>query len=450
MKFVFSCASLRCRGLSVPIFVVALLAAFAGLVSVEPATAAEKYAAIAVDAATGEVIYSRNPDDLRYPASITKVMTIYILFQELRAGRMTLKTPIVMTKHAASMSPSKLGIAPGRSITADEAIRVLVTKSANDVAVAVGETISGSETTFAIRMTNTARSLGMSRTTFKNASGLPNSAQMTTARDLATLGLRIQRDFPDYYKYFSISSATVAGKTFRSHNKLIGKYRGTNGIKTGFINASGFNLIASVKRDGKHLVGVVMGGSTGPARDKQMKAMLDSLFPKVAARRSYTIAAYAGAIPPAIKASIAAAPIIDSRDDERPVQVAATSTPAVTSDATAPLTIAALAESASASPTTTQSIAAPETQAPTRAADGSWHIQVGAFPSESSAEKQIDKVKATGVKAIAGKSGFTQASDGEKKVYRARFSGFSQESAKATCKALSRKSIDCLALSPQG
>ncbi|WP_342642434.1 D-alanyl-D-alanine carboxypeptidase [Rhodoligotrophos ferricapiens] len=454
----------------IPVLVVALLQ-----VMITPASATEKYAGIVVDAATGKILYGRNIDDQRYPASLTKVMTLYILFQELRAGRMTLNTPIVMSKHAASMQPSKLGLKPGRSIRVEDAIRVVVTKSANDVAVAIGEAISGSESAFAERMTRTARALGMSRTQYRNASGLPNPGQVTTARDLATLGLRIQRDFPDYYRYFGISSATVAGKTFRTHNRLIGKYQGTDGIKTGYINASGYNLLASVRRSGKHLVGVVMGGRTAASRNKEMMAILNSGFAKVPARRSYQIAAYAGGSPATQVASVS-----DTSDHEVTggSSLAAVAQPSKTALAAAEpkptanpasggaphMTMAALVEATAMTGSTAgmeRAAPAGQTQQSTSSSgsdeakprsDGSWLIQVGAFPTEASAEKRLAAVRASGIKPLSGKPGFTEMAElgSQRAIYRARFSGFTQKGAQEACRALSRKSIDCLALSPQG
>ena len=206
-----------------------------------------------------------------------------------------------MSARAAGMAPSKLGVKAGKSITVETAIRALVVKSANDVAAAVAENIEGSEKDFARRMTRTARSIGMSRTTFANASGLPNPTQVTTARDMATLGLRLMRDFPQYYPYFRTRSFVYQGRTITGHNRLLASYDGTDGIKTGYINASGFNLVSSVRRGDKRLVGVVMGGRTGASRDAYMKKMLTQHFGK--ARGGKTIAAIAGSSRGAIAAN---------------------------------------------------------------------------------------------------------------------------------------------------
>lgn len=273
--------------------VLAMLLAVSGVsLSADDVTAAPKFSAMTVDARTGEVLYAQDPDGMRHPASLTKMMTLYILFEELKAGRLGLQSNITVSARATGMAPSKLGIRAGGTITVETAIQALVVKSANDVAAAVAETISGTEKAFAKRMTTTARAIGMSRTTFANASGLPNPAQVTTARDMATLGLRLMRDFPQYYPYFRTRSFVFQGRTIKGHNRLLGSYEGTDGIKTGFINASGFNLVSSVRRGDKRLVGVVMGGRSGASRDTYMKKMLSEHFDE--AKAGKTVAAYAG------------------------------------------------------------------------------------------------------------------------------------------------------------
>jgi D-alanyl-D-alanine carboxypeptidase len=231
-----------------------------------------------VDARNGKVLFAENADATRHPASLTKMMTLYLVFQDLSTGKIKLDSPIKMSARATGMAPSKLGVKTGQSITVETAIRALVVKSANDVAAAVAENLGGSEKAFAQRMTSTARNIGMSRTTFLNASGLPNPGQITTARDMATLGLRLMRDFPQYYPYFRTRSFVYQGRTIKGHNKLLGTYEGTDGIKTGYINASGFNLVSSVRRGDKRLVGVVLGGKSGASRDAYMKQMLSRNF----------------------------------------------------------------------------------------------------------------------------------------------------------------------------
>ena len=271
-----------------------MTAAVALAVGLIPATvhAAPQFSALTIDARNGKVLYANDIDGIRHPASLTKMMTLYLLFQDLSAGKLTMNSPITVSARCTGMAPSKLGVKAGQSITAETATRALVVKSANDIACAVAETLGGTESAFAQRMTRTARGLGMSRTLFLNASGLPNPRQVTSARDMATLGLRLMRDYPQYYPYFRTRSFVYQGKTIKGHNRLLGAYEGTDGIKTGYVAASGFNLVTSVRRGEKRLVGVVLGGKSGASRDAYMKQMLSKYFDD--ATNGGTIAAYAG------------------------------------------------------------------------------------------------------------------------------------------------------------
>lgn len=279
--------------------------------------AAPGFSAVTVDARTGKVLFSVEPDSQRHPASLTKVMTLYILFQELKAGRLKLTSQFTASAYSASRPPSRLGLKPGGRIIVEDAIKALVTRSANDVAATIGENISGSEKAFAARMTRTARSMGMTRTTFRNASGLPDTQQVTTARDMATLSLRIQRDFPEYYPYFRISGFTYKGTVIRTHNRLLGRFAGTDGIKTGYIRASGYNLTSSVARNGKRLVGVVLGAKSGASRNKYMMAMLDKQFRQASTNKANVIAAMCGT-PPGYKGD--PTPVVaDARDAPMPL-----------------------------------------------------------------------------------------------------------------------------------
>ena len=255
--------------------------AFIGLAGVSTPAKAAKYAAIVIEEDSGRVFFARNADSLRYPASLTKIMTLYLLFEDISAGHLTLKSRIPVSKVAAGRSPSKLYLKPGQSISAEQAIYALVTKSANDVATAVAEKLGGSERAFAKRMTRKARALGMSNTTFRNASGLPHSKQRSTARDMALLAIAMRRDFPQYFKYFSTKSFNWKGRKFSNHNKLLSKFNGTDGIKTGYINASGFNLVATVTRNNVKLIGVVFGGKTSRSRDAHMMDILERQFKRL-------------------------------------------------------------------------------------------------------------------------------------------------------------------------
>jgi D-alanyl-D-alanine carboxypeptidase len=240
----------------------------------------EKYAAIVVDANTGRVLFEKNSRDARYPASLTKMMTLYLLFEALDAGRVSLDTQIPVSAYAAKRPPSKIGFKPGQSIDVRSAILALAVRSANDVAAAVGEYLGGSEERFAAMMTAKARALGMQSTTFRNASGLPDEGQRTTAHDMAILGMALRRHFPHHYHYFSNREFTYAGKVIRGHNNLLGKVVGADGLKTGYIRASGFNLVTSVGRGGRRIVAVVMGGETAKSRDAHMEELIELYLPK--------------------------------------------------------------------------------------------------------------------------------------------------------------------------
>jgi D-alanyl-D-alanine carboxypeptidase len=240
------------------------------------ASIAPPLAAMVVDANSGRVLYAHNENELRHPASITKVMTLYLLFEQLEKGRLRLDSPLRISEHAAEQAPSRLGLHPGETITVENAIKAVVTKSANDIAVAIAENIGGGEEPFAEMMTRKAHALGMTHTQYRNASGLPNDEQLTTAADLAILGRAIQERFPRYYAYFSTRTFYFAGAALKNHNHLLGRLDGVDGIKTGYTHASGFNLLTSVRRSGRHIVAVVLGGRTAAQRDRLMADLVES------------------------------------------------------------------------------------------------------------------------------------------------------------------------------
>ena len=252
-----------------------------GIVPAAAQIGSDRYASIVIDARSGQALSAANADEPRYPASLTKMMTLYLLFEALRDGRMTLDSRMVMSAEAASQAPSKLGIPPGSSISVEQAILALVTLSANDVAWMIGETLGGSNDRFAQMMTQKARQIGMTNTVFRNANGLPDFQQVTTARDMAALGRRLYIDFPNRYHYFSTPEFRYGGRRVRSHNRMIGTYDGVDGIKTGFISASGFNIVTSAQRQGQRLVVAVFGGSTWVERDRHAAALLDDGFAKL-------------------------------------------------------------------------------------------------------------------------------------------------------------------------
>lgn len=236
-----------------------------------------------MDVDSGKVLEEENPDSLRYPASLTKMMTLYLTFESLKKGTMTLNQQIAVSNHAASQPATNIALSPGQHIAVKDAILSIVVNSANDSAVTLGEALGGTETEFAQKMTKKAAMLGMKNTIFRNASGLPDPRQHTTARDMATLGIALKRDFPQYFPFFKTESFTFEGNTYITHNHVMMRYAGVDGIKTGFIRASGFNLVTSVNRDGHHLVAVVMGGNTWRSRDDKMIALLDRTFNQLAA-----------------------------------------------------------------------------------------------------------------------------------------------------------------------
>ena len=256
---------------------------------VRPGSYTPPFSAYAVDGNSGRVLYGRDENELRHPASLTKVMTLYLLFEQLEKRRLSLDSELHVSHHAASQSPTKLGLRPGATIRVEDAIKSIVTKSANDMAVAVAEQIGGDEDTFARMMTHKAHALGMSRTLYRNASGLPNDEQMTTAKDMVTLGRAIHDKFPRYYHYFSTPSFRYAGQFMPNHNHLMEQVEGMDGIKTGYTRLSGFNLLSSVNRNGHYLVSVVLGGKTRLGRDRIMADLIQAQLDKCATTRTASV-----------------------------------------------------------------------------------------------------------------------------------------------------------------
>jgi D-alanyl-D-alanine carboxypeptidase len=454
-----------------------LVAVFLAVQVTAPAEANPRFAAVVVDAKSGKVVFSRNADARRYPASLTKMMTLYLVFEDMKAGRISLNSKLPVSAHAAGQPPSKIGFRPGQSVRVEDAINILVTKSANDVAAAVAEALSGSVPAFAERMTRKARELGMTRTTFKNASGLPHSEQVTTARDMATLGLRIQRDFPEMYRHFSQRSYSYGGKAYRNHNGLLGKVTGMDGIKTGYIRASGFNLCASVERNHKRIVAVVMGGRTAASRNNYMARLIEDMFRTAELTRTGRIAAYAGEPPglDAAKLRLASLPPPLPRGkpqfgepaNEAPVQAVALAegsdgdSEMELEDAASKVSLAATIASFGEDMRTVEAAdsdksevivaaAAPATEtAQETVVKSGWTIQVGAFPSQEGADTRLEQARKSGIELLSNKPGFTMTREGSGgTIYRARFSGFTESHAREACKVLKRNGLDCLALAP--
>ena len=278
-------------------------------------------ASVVVDGNAGAVLQASNAEAPRHPASLTKIMTLYLLFERLDAGKIRLDSPLKISEHAAEQAPTKLGLKPGQSIAVEDAIKAVVTKSANDAAVAIAENLGSSEDQFAKLMTEKAHALGMNRTTYVNASGLPDDDQITTAQDQALLGRAIQERFPHYYRYFSTEEFVYRGHAMRNHNHLLGVVGGVDGIKTGYTRASGFNLVTSVHRDGRYIVAVVLGGRSASERDAHMRELISAHIREASLRHSAPpIAENAEQVTEAATASIEKA----ARNEPKPVALGKT------------------------------------------------------------------------------------------------------------------------------
>lgn len=372
------------------------LAALA-LLPAGPAAAAKntRYAAIVLDTVSGEVLYEAHADAQRYPASLTKMMTLYMLFEAIERGDLGFKSKLVASKRAAQQPATNLALRAGQTLTVDQAIKALVIRSANDVAVVVAEALGGTESQFAQMMTQRAHRLGMPNTTFRNASGLPNSGQKSTARDLATLATALMRDFPQHYHYFSTTSFTFNGKTYNTHNRLMQSYAGVDGLKTGYINASGFNLATSAVRDGRRLVAIVLGGKTARSRDAHMADLLDRGF---ATNRSASLQAPSAPL----------VAVVPPLKPEVPIDLAASDV-----DGMVPVTRDV----------------------------GEYAVQVGAFSRFAPAQLAANQA----VRALPELLGAARVVvDQSSKFYRARLVGLTESDARAACKALKAQKTDCL------
>lgn len=535
-----------------------------------PADAAARHAALVVDVNSGKVLESAAADEPRYPASLTKMMTLYMTFELIEKGRLSYDSKIKISQEAANAAPSKLDLDPGEQIRVIDAVKALVTKSANDVAVALAEYIAGSEANFARLMTEKARAIGMSKTTFKNASGLPDNEQTTTARDMVTLALRLIDDFPEHYRHFSTRSFSYNGSTYRNHNTLMLGMRGSDGIKTGYTRASGFNLVSSVRQDGKHVVGAVFGGSSAASRNAEMRVLLTRALAKASTtktRKPMLVAAPRPAVRPKASVVATASPRLQpaapaaTPAPTAPIAAPSRTEPAAEPPPTAPSPTAATPEPrievaqvrrvmvaprerrlasaeqgaatapasrtsepprvdpapASAPETTPQpraddnprlafagagrplapgrppstlddqvalllardgapAAAPPQPLAPTAAmrtppaADqqrnpppayatrtvaaastnisaGSFLIQVGAYASQSEAERQVAFVRTKAASLLEGHAAETpRVEKGNRAFYRARFAGFNSGKAAEACLELRRRALDCFVM----
>ncbi|EJZ20499.1 D-alanyl-D-alanine carboxypeptidase [Rhizobium sp. Pop5] len=420
-----------------------------------PLAALAGSASLVLDARTGKVLAAENADTLNHPASLTKMMTLYLTFEALKRGNISWDTQVAMSKYAAARPPTKLGVKAGGTITVREAVYGMIVKSANDAAAAMAEKLGGSESGFARMMTAKARQLGMSRTVFVNASGLPDSSQVTTARDMSTLAVALMRNYPNEYRLFSVASFNFRGRTVRGHNNLMYRYQGMDGIKTGYTNASGFNLVSAVKDGNRRVVGVVFGGRTARSRDDKMAALLDRYLGRASSSGGAGLVASVGATEPVEVASAADASDVPVPLNARrpagepapknlaPKNLAANSL-AYADDAVVPLE----------RPTAMDEILTADKAAKTSAekADGNWQIQISAAPSADAARALLNQAKSEGGAPLVSASPYTEAvGQGANKIYRARFVGFaSKDAAESACDALKQRSYDCMLLPDHG
>lgn len=394
-----------------------------------------QYAAIVVDAATGEVLYAKRADSLRYPASITKVMTLYLTFDALSTGRLKPDDIVTISPRAAAQGPTKLGLPVGDTLTVSEAMQALAIKSANDIAVALAETLGGSESRFAAMMTLRAQELGMTNTRFVNASGLPDSRQVSTARDIAILSRAVMRDHPQYYRLFTQQQFAFRGTVMNNHNGLLGRMQGVDGLKTGFTNASGYNLAVSAVRDNRRIVTVVLGGPSNALRDKTAERLMLTGF-EVMGRRErgekIMVAQNLFEPPPS---PVYARPAPAPNPDASAEKVYFTSAPAPTN----------LEKFQFVDPKTTALHVSTRPEA--RPAErGRWAIQVGAFNSKSLAETQVQAIGRRF--ASLTRSAAPVVSEAGRKLWKAQFKGFDEASARAACRTLKEKRQACLVVDP--
>lgn len=463
-----------------PKLIAALIVALMMLVMAPAAQASSdsRYAAYVMDARTGQVLFSRNSDARRYPASLTKMMTLYMVFEAMEAKRIGANSQVPFSANATNEPPTKLGVRRGGSISVDTAIKALVTRSANDVSTALAELIGGSEANFARMMTAKAKQLGMNSTQFRNAHGLPNNQQFTTARDMAILGLALREHFPQHYHYFSTRSFQYGKQRINTHNRLLGRIEGVDGIKTGFIRASGFNLVTSVRNNGRSVVAVVMGGQSARSRDDHMAALIREHLPRASRSGGGNLVAARQATPRATAAVAARSFALPTGNIPMPSVRPATEMPLVAyaAEPAAPQMpirepIAATAAPVAAAAAATIAVPRPSAAVPvpSSAADerfaaldaapsidplvtastprGGWAVQIASSQSQGDAFAALVRIGKEASSVVGSANAFIEEFDNKgKRYYRARFGGFSsKDQAWDACTALKKQRIDCFA-----
>lgn len=439
------------------------------------ALANSKYAAFVVHADSGDILFDRYSNGRRYPASLTKVMTLYLLFEEIEAGKLTLNSKLKISRRAAGQPPSKLGLKAGSTITVEDAIEALIVRSANDVAVVVAEHLAGSEWKFAQRMTTKARSLGMRRTTFRNASGLPNSKQVTTARDMATLAARVSQDFPQYFHYFQKTRFTWNGRTYRTHNKLVGSFDGATGLKTGYTRRSGFNLATTADRDGHRLIGVVLGGRSGATRDRHMRSIMNKAYADIKKRPTLVAALHRKKPAPRMKPTLlakleaekAVPTVADNEALRNEIRLAAASiseTPAQSDEKAVEQPVDTLGFLIASASQTAPSDDFNEYERNRLASliaetgfvgegdlesflDSQWSVQIGAYSSKALAQKELEDAVYKGGFMDRARSVTPAKQEDGGYLYRARITALTESEANNACNTLKGKKIACFVVS---
>ncbi|MDR3517956.1 MAG: D-alanyl-D-alanine carboxypeptidase [Azospirillaceae bacterium] len=423
----------------------AILLVATGFATSRAQAAALRYGAIVIDAASGAMLHAEDPDARIYPASLTKLMTLFLTFDALSKGRLRMNQPLTVSEHAAAQSPSKLGLRPGQTILVEQAILGIVTRSANDAAVVLGEHLGGNEANFATMMTARAHAMGMGRTVFRNASGLPNNEQVTTPRDIATLARALIFDHPSYYHYFSRRSFVFNGQLISTHNHLMSRYAGMDGLKTGFINAAGFNLAASAVRNGRRLICVVLGGQNRIWRDNRVAALLDAGFSQQPAR--------------ATPISRTSNDSDDGDDDEaQPAAIQNSSGPNSDGSAATPASFAgtdsgsmdALAAKVGTEDGAAQRLPPRLIGSAAAAAAPAWAIQIGAYNDRTLGQLALSQATQRLPKLLGkAKPQMIEVHSGQSTIYRARLIGINENYAKAACEKLERAGHRCLPIPPE-
>ena len=408
-----------------------------------PVVYVEKFAAIVVDAQTGRVLYESMAQEKRYPASLTKMMTLYLLFEQINAGKASLSTRMTASAYASSQDPTKLGLEPGDTLSVEDAIKALIVRSANDVAVVVAEQIAGSEHRFAQRMTEKARELGMVNTQFVNASGLPDENQRSTAFDLMLLSRRLASDFSEFYPYFRLQSFVWGGRSYEGHNNLLKFFDGADGMKTGYTRMSGFNLASAATRKDKRLISVVMGGRTARERDTKTAQLLEAEFAKLGLGQPAPVLM---AMSPLVldDDEAAAATASDPASETRPTDAAP--------PAARPAIVAAGMVPSLAPRETGQGDSEETARTPTAPTEsGLWGIQVGAHASRENAQTQLSQVKAQMRDLLSGaREAIVPLNIQGNTLYRVRFGAFTPKKAERLCDQIEGRGVSCLVVTEGG